>query len=528
MVKRLLLTLLISCLLGSTASAGDVDFVIELKNALELKKLQKKFKFEVLDQADGQPVFLIRGDKKIEKKLRKEKKKVAGVEPNYGASVPEAVDQHLDQSLIWLFSDRPTTTFFGTEVIEEYAHQEALTLIGAPDAWPTANGAGIRIAFIDTGVDPDHLALRPWLEDGVDLLGTGAVAESGGMDQSLIWLFHRLTRILRNPDLDQSLIWLFFEEMHKEGLDQSLIWLFGDQLKHFDVDQSLIWLFGNWLKQIQADEGTVDQSLIWLFGNWLKQSEEKTGTVDQSLIWLFNDLMRKFGDTEGAGYTASADQSLIWLFGDDGTGSNFGHGTVVAGLLHAVAPEATLVPIRAFDASGNSSLFLTTAAVYAAVEQGVDVINMSFSIGVDSKVFRKALNYARSHGVVLIASAGNNGTDMNAVYPAAYPNVIAVGATDLEDRLADFSNFGKRMDLLAPGVALVSTYPGGLYAKASGTSFSAPMVAGAVAVLMSQGDRGTRATRTLKRSADEIAESNPDYEKLLGDGRIDLGDAVRK
>jgi subtilisin family serine protease len=294
------------------------------------------------------------------------------------------------------------------------------------------------------------------------------------MDQSLIWLFQRFTTLLRSPDLDQSLIWLFIEDLRRMDLDQSLIWLFGQQLRALGLDQSLIWLFGGDINTLNStDSGHLDQSLIWLF-------DENTA------------------------------------------GSFFGHGTVVAGLLHLVAPEADLVPIRAFDAGGNSSLFLTTAGVYAAVAQGADVINMSFSIGTGSMAFRRALNFATSRGVALVASAGNSAMDASNVFPAAYPAVAAVGATDFEDRIAEFSNFGKVIDLVAPGKNVVSTYPGGLYATASGTSFSAPMVSGAIAVLMSGGYQGNAAVPALENAADEVDSVNPDYVRQLGRGRINL------
>ena len=247
--------------------------------------------------------------------------------------------------------------------------------------------------------------------------------------------------------------------------------------------------------------------------------------LDWSVMSLFEDMVRLF--KRGL----ALDWSVMSLFGEGAASTGgtlppkFGHGTLVAGLIHAVAPEAGLVPIRAFDFQGNSTLFLATAAVYAAVDLNVDVINMSFSIGEDSRAFREALDYAWSHGVTLVASVGNDGTDAGNIYPAAYKKVIAVAATDLDDHIAPFSNYGKAVDVAAPG-EIVSTYPGGLYARASGTSFSAPLVSGSVALLVSLGQRNNAATQTIVRTADSIDELNPDFKKALGEGRINLLNAI--
>ena len=184
------------------------------------------------------------------------------------------------------------------------------------------------------------------------------------------------------------------------------------------------------------------------------------------------------------------------------------------------------MPIRAFDAQGQSTLFLAVAAVYAAIQRDVDVINMSFSIGEDSTLFRKVLNLAWSRGIALVASAGNNSEDAGHVFPAAYSIVIAVAATDLDDHIADFSNFGKSISIAAPGVGVVTTFPGGLYARASGTSFSAPIVTGGIALLLSLGKGAGNAGRAVITTADSIDELNPEWTKRLGWGRINLLNAL--
>ena len=107
----------------------------------------------------------------------------------------------------------------------------------------------------------------------------------------------------------------------------------------------------------------------------------------------------------------------------------YGHGTMVAGLIHLVAPDAKIMPLRAFGADGSATISQIVQAIYYAVDREVDVINMSFSVKQDSPTLKAALDYAASKGVICVASAGNDGQAIQ-VWPAAYSNVIGVAATD--------------------------------------------------------------------------------------------------
>jgi hypothetical protein len=174
----------------------------------------------------------------------------------------------------------------------------------------------------------------------------------------------------------------------------------------------------------------------------------------------------------------------------------FGHGTMVAGLVHLVAPGAKILPLKAFGADGSSNTADIVRAIYYAVDHGASVINMSFDMDFSQEVL-KAINYATRSGVVCIAAVGNDGKNTMA-FPAALSNVIGVAATTLDDARAPFSNFGvDSTDLAAPGVSLVTTYPGGRYAVVSGTSFSAALVSGAASLLVEQSKYGTDFYRGL-------------------------------
>jgi subtilisin family serine protease len=207
---------------------------------------------------------------------------------------------------------------------------------------------------------------------------------------------------------------------------------------------------------------------------------------------------------------------------------DFGHGTLVAGVLHLVAPQARIIPIKAFDPAGHTNMFALTQAVYQAIQMRVDVLNMSFSMTQDSPVFRQALTNAAAAGIAVVASVGNNADNTVNDVPACYPNVLGVAATDFADRLASFSNYGPIVSVDAPGAFVVSTVPGGRYAAAWGTSFSAPMVAGEIALVASlRGQVPTNPTLQVLNTADPIDSLNPGYAGMLGKGRINALQAMR-
>lgn len=182
---------------------------------------------------------------------------------------------------------------------------------------------------------------------------------------------------------------------------------------------------------------------------------------------------------------AILEQSTAAMLEGNPLPSHFGHGTMVAGLIHLVAPTAKIMPLKAFNADGTADLSNIVAAVYYAADNGAKVINMSFELSKISDGLLRAINYASRKGVICIASAGNDGQE-TLVYPAAYGNVIAVASVDQQNQMSSFSNYGSDVvSVAAPGEALVTTYPGNHYAAAWGTSFSSALVAGTAADLLS-------------------------------------------
>src|SRR5438270_10731279 len=161
----------------------------------------------------------------------------------------------------------------------------------------------------------------------------------------------------------------------------------------------------------------------------------------------------------------------------------FGHVTMVMGVIHLVAPQAQLLPLKAFSSDGTGDLSNILHAVYYGVQNGANVINMSFDMASNSLEFSKVMDYANQNGVICASSAGNDGME-EPVYPAAYQNdVMGVASTSNTDTRSSFSNHGDAtVWVAAPGEAIISTYPFGTYAAGWGTSFSAPFVSGAAAL----------------------------------------------
>ena len=168
----------------------------------------------------------------------------------------------------------------------------------------------------------------------------------------------------------------------------------------------------------------------------------------------------------------------------DGTAYEaFGHGTMVMGVIHLVAPTAKLLPLKAFSANGNGSLSNILAAVYFAVQNKANVINMSFDMTQGSTELTDAINYANKNSVICVASSGNDGAN-EMVYPAGLQNVMGVASTNNQDQRSSFSNYGNQIVwVAAPGEGIITTYPFGIYAAGWGTSFSSPFVSGTAALV---------------------------------------------
>jgi len=249
--------------------------------------------------------------------------------------------------------------------------------------------------------------------------------------------------------------------------------------------------------------------------------QETSPFIDGSGTVLLNQETSPFIDQETSPFIDQETSPFI-------DGAAYGHGTMVAGLVHRIAPGAMLVPIRAFHNDGNGTIADVIQAIYYAADTAkVDVITMSFSSPADSDDLKAAIAHAQSKGVICVASVSNSGRG-TLVYPAAENGVIGIAATDYADFKASFSDYGDDVALAAPGVNITSTFPRSAdhrdhWAMASGTSFSTPMVAGAVALMKTlnwSGVNPSGAINFLNKAADPILD--PAYRRKLGSGRLDV------
>ena len=220
------------------------------------------------------------------------------------------------------------------------------------------------------------------------------------------------------------------------------------------------------------------------------------------------------------------------FFGGDGTAEDrVGHGTAVAGVAAAVTnngvgiagacPACKLLVAKDGDEFPVDSA--TIRGIYWAVDNGVDAVNISSGSPEASTAYERAVNYARNHGALVVAAAGNEGANRRQ-YPAAYRAAVGGSATNRKGTFAPFSNRGGWVDLAAPGVGIRATVPGG-YATVDGTSFSAPETTALAGLLSARGLTDDGARSRMQQTATDLGASGDD--PLYGHGRIDAAAAVR-
>jgi subtilisin family serine protease len=325
--------------------------------------------------------------------------------------------------------DATPTEYFGTTVPHGYVNQPATQIVRLKESQGTfaVKGAG-TVAVIDTGIDPNHPALRNVLVPGYDFT--------------------------------------------------------------------------------QNRSGEADETGDVVFSSTPVASTEPSWLNPQS--------------------TALVDQSTVAVVDGNPAYSDFGHGTMVAGVIHVVAPGARLMPLKAFLSDGTGYTSDILRAVYWAVQNNANIINMSFNLASYSAELKNAIDYATLRGTICVAAAGNQGQEI-LVYPAALPNVIGVASTTNDDQRSSFSNYGQKLVwIAAPGEGVVTTYPFGTYAAAWGTSFSTPLVSGVAALMEDYGGSLLMDVLVFQNQSDSASAlshaqpTGPD----LGHGRLDIVQAL--
>ena len=241
------------------------------------------------------------------------------------------------------------------------------------------------------------------------------------------------------------------------------------------------------------------------------------------------------GPPLGGGFVVGTD--VFW--GDDDPMDDNMHGTMVAGLIGAAADNARgiagvtwepkIMPVKVLGPEGWGSWSDLITALEFAKDHGARIVNMSLGGPAGSLGLHEAVRATASAGIVLVAAAGNDAGPVN--YPGAYPEIIAVGSVNGQDQLSDFSCFGPELALVAPGEGtpgLISTYPGGTYNAANGTSFASPLTAGVAALAVSQNPDWAPETvrRRLTGTADKVPPPSgffygaSGFELHMGYGRL--------
>ncbi|MGH2758926.1 MAG: S8 family serine peptidase [Actinomycetota bacterium] len=222
---------------------------------------------------------------------------------------------------------------------------------------------------------------------------------------------------------------------------------------------------------------------------------------------------------------------------DSNPNDDEGHGTMVAGIAAAetnneigvagVAWNARIMPVKVLGSDGSGTDGDIAEGIAWAVDHGAEVINLSLGGPGDSAPLENAVAYATSHNVVVVAAAGNEGTSEPSM-PAAIPDVVAVGATDLNGELASFSNYGSWVDLAAPGTEIISTMMDTTeaYGIGDGTSFASPIVAGVALMVRAKNTSWTPAQIGAKL-ASSASDRGPDgIDESYGRGLLDAYGAV--
>jgi major intracellular serine protease len=222
---------------------------------------------------------------------------------------------------------------------------------------------------------------------------------------------------------------------------------------------------------------------------------------------------------------------------DNGHGTHVS-GTVVAAINNAgvvgVAPKASILALKALNGQGQGDIDWINGALEYAInwrgpnEEKVSVISLSLG-GPPDETEHKLIQRALQNDILVVCAAGNSGDGRHETdeldYPGAYPEVVEVGAVDLSRNLADFSNTNDEIDLVAPGVDILSTYPGNKYARLSGTSMATPHVSGAAALLKVIAEKEFERNLTEAELYAQLVKSTEDLgisKKAQGNGLLNL------
>ncbi|MEO1671332.1 MAG: S8 family peptidase [Cyanobacteria bacterium J06631_2] len=332
----------------------------------------------------------------------------------------------------------------------------------------------------------------------------------------------------------------------------------------FSIDDRIYIVEGDKKVLKELKRSPLSKDTEYIEANYLYHATATPNDPQYNKQWNFRNINveQAWDETKGAGVTVAVIDTGVSKVPDlkstkfvkgydfvnnkDDASDDNGHGTHVAGTIAqstnngygvaGIAYEASIMPLKVLSGSGGGTISDIAEAIKFAADNGADVINMSLGGGGASNMMEEAIKYAYNKGVVVIAAAGNEGRNA-ASYPARYPDVISVSATNAAGDKASYSNFGAGVDISAPGGSADSdtgkiiqntinpSTGESVFVGFQGTSMAAPHVAGVAALVRATGvDTPDEIRDILKQSARKVEE---DHLNHFGAGHLDANAAVQ-
>lgn len=287
---------------------------------------------------------------------------------------------------------------------------------------------------------------------------------------------------------------------------------------HTGMDE---YAYASWGADV-IDSKDMCKRLLQKYGDSSKLPEITVGVIDSGV-----DYSHEFFDGRIKSY------QYDFVDNDGDAMDEIGHGTHVAGIIVDITlPNVKLNAYRVANRRGEAYIDDIVSAIQQAIQDNVDIINISLgaeipSDSIEETMLKEALDQAIDKDIIVITAAGNGndnkqGIDVGNIWPACYPNVVTVSAIGQDYVIASFSNYGKVIDLCAPGVDINSTYLDNEFVKMSGTSMACPFVSGAAALLLTDDPTMShlQVVEGLKSIAIDLGETGVDT--YYGYGLVNL------
>lgn len=381
---------------------------------------------------------------------------------------------------------------------------------------------------------------------GFALFNFKGLAQQGEFD-SIILDFKQEVPIAKISEEIQGL-----SQKYNQQVNLNSIFSINDRIYIVEGDQQILQ---------ELKRSPLKQDTEYIEANYLYHALEVPNDPEYSKQWNFRNINveQAWDETKGDGITVAVIDTGVSKVPDlkltkfvkgydfvnnkDDASDDNGHGTHVAGTIAqstnngygvaGIAYQANIMPLKVLSGSGGGTIADIAEAIKFAADNDADVINMSLGGGGASNMIEEAIKYAHSKGVVIIAAAGNEGRNSSS-YPARYPDVMSVSATDAAGDKASYSNFGAGVDISAPGGSetgkiiqnTVDPSSGeSVFVGFQGTSMAAPHVAGVAALVRATGvEDPTEVVNILKQSSRRVQE---DHLNHFGAGHLDAGAAVK-